>query len=290
MAILWGMAVSSRRVCQRRSGGAKGDLASQELRRAARDALCIPRGEKHRLLPRPALVGVPPEVIGEARRHEGRAANRPTPPARGRRETPPRPAGNACSPAPPPAGAASCGAAHRHESAPAPRRGSCRPPRWHPRHRRRPAPRHRHRWRGTPARAGTRGSPPWRGWQKAPRCLHRHLARRRVVAPLPLCQRLDQRHEHAQHALALGHPRLLHPAQGGRRRGVAGEDHQIAAGIEQPRHTRRGQVIDVIRVAHPVGRVRVVAEDRRAAGREGACSPRPRPSARQGRYRKSQPP
>ena len=104
---------------------------------------------------------------------------------------------------------------------------------------------------GTGAHRGRRG--------KERDVLHRDLARRRVVAPLPLGQRLDQRHEDPQDALALGQAALLHPAQRRRRGGVAGEDHQIAARVPEAVHRIDGQFIDVIRVAHAVGRVPVVA-------------------------------
>ena len=88
---------------------------------------------------------------------------------------------------------------------------------------------------------------------------HRDLTRGRVVAPAPLGQRLDQRHEHAEHALALGHPRLLHPAQRHRRGGVAGEHHDVAAPRPQILDPRARQLVDAIGRARAVGRVGVVA-------------------------------
>ncbi len=130
--------------------------------------------------------------------------------------------------------AASCASAHRHGCAPAPRPGSCRRPRWHRPRRRRPAPRHRRRWRGTPVRAGTRGCDTVAGVANSATCLTATSRGGRVVAPLPFGQRLDQRHEHAQHPLVARHPAFLHPPQRRRAGGVAGQDHQVAARIEQP--------------------------------------------------------
>ena len=66
--------------------------------------------------------------------------------------------------------------------------------------------------------------------------------------------------QNAQHALALGHPALLHPPQGSSRGGVARQDHKIAALVEQRLNPGGRQVEDVISLPHAIGRVGVVAQ------------------------------
>src|SRR5690606_41986333 len=51
-----------------------------------------------------------------------------------------------------------------------------------------------------------------------------------------------------------------HPLQRHGRGGVAGENDEVAALVPEPLHPRAGEREDVLGVAHPIGRVRVVAE------------------------------
>ena len=99
-----------------------------------------------------------------------------------------------------------------------------------------------------------------RGRREQRHVFHGHLARRAVIAPFALGQRLDQRDENTQYALVGGNPAFLHPAQRGGRGGVAGQDHKVAALVPQPRHGLGREVVDIVGVAHAIGRVGVVAE------------------------------
>mmetsp|Transcript_29236 Transcript_29236/g.56600 ORF Transcript_29236/g.56600 Transcript_29236/m.56600 type:complete len:223 (+) Transcript_29236:701-1369(+) len=89
---------------------------------------------------------------------------------------------------------------------------------------------------------------------------HGHLAGRRVVAPLPLCKRLDQGNKNAQHPLVARHPNFLHPPQRGGRGSVARQNHQITARIKKPLHRRTGQIIDIVGRPHPIRRIGTVGE------------------------------
>ena len=89
---------------------------------------------------------------------------------------------------------------------------------------------------------------------------HIHLTRGGIVAPLPFSQSLDQGHEDPKHPLVGGHPCFLHPLQRRRTRGVACQDHQIAALGPKPLGRGTGQVEDVLMGPHPIGRMGIVAE------------------------------
>ena len=90
--------------------------------------------------------------------------------------------------------------------------------------------------------------------------LHSNLPRRRVVAPVPLSQRFNHRHENTQNPFVIGQPMFLHPAQSGGGSCVTGQNDQITSMIKENLHRLGGAAINIIRVAHPVRRVFVVAK------------------------------
>ena len=111
------------------------------------------------------------------------------------------------------------------------------------------------------------------------------LRGRRFQVPGHLGHRLDHGHENAEHAplrIGAGQPVLLQAPQRHRGGGVAGEQHQPAAAVEQPGHAGAGEVIDFRVRALAVGRVAVIAEieedpfgqarDQRAQDREPAVA------------------
>ncbi len=87
----------------------------------------------------------------------------------------------------------------------------------------------------------------------------RHLARGGIIAPLTLGQGLYQRHKDAQHTLARRHARLLHSAQRNGRGCVARQHHQIASLSPEPFNPSAGERVNIVRRAHAVRRMGVVA-------------------------------
>jgi len=60
----------------------------------------------------------------------------------------------------------------------------------------------------------------------------------------------------------------LQPPQGDRGGGVAGQDHQVAALVEQGLAAGAGEVHDVLAAPHAVGHVGLVAEKHEIGARE----------------------
>jgi hypothetical protein len=103
-----------------------------------------------------------------------------------------------------------------------------------------------------------------RGGEQHHPAIAQHVVLVRVLAvPRHAGQRLDHRHQHAEHAVArvmARQPLLLDGAQRHRGGGVAGDHHQPAAGAHQE-VDRLGGVVDDVAVAEvAIGRAGMVAQ------------------------------
>ena len=86
------------------------------------------------------------------------------------------------------------------------------------------------------------------------------LSRGGIVAPTTLCHGFDERNKHPQDALAFWHASRLHPPQCRSGRGVAGQNHQIAAIIPKSLNRSLRELMHIICIAHAVGCVGAVAK------------------------------